>query len=183
MDSGRREPSPHKYWHSDASSKVWRGNICQLSWHSLTSRRPSIKSTVGNSWKFFEPMESQHALYSRSVMYTTTPRPRSWLLMVRQTPSQSSQVSCRVTPLSPTSSLSSSTTPYVVLLRGKRNNLGSQSPQGRADGSGQWYRRTSTSQMASHSCQTPSRKHRPCCSVWRASARRWAYSWMLRRLR
>ena len=23
--------------------------------------------------------------------------------------------------------------------------------------------------MTSHSCQTPSRKHRPCCSVWRAS--------------
>ena len=22
MDSGRREPPPHKYWHSDASSKV-----------------------------------------------------------------------------------------------------------------------------------------------------------------
>ena len=39
--------------------------------------------------------------------------------------------------LAPTSSLSSSTTPYVVLSRGKRKNLGSQSPQGRADGSGQ----------------------------------------------
>ena len=81
-------------------------------------------------------MESQHALYSQSDVYDNT-------LAKVLTPDGDTDTFpilagvLQGDTLAPSSSLSSSTTPYVVLSRARWNNLGSQSPQGRADGSGQ----------------------------------------------